>query len=929
MRRSYRKTKILLFFMIALVLTSVIPPSLIANADTNMYDGYKLAEKTDSWAYYAAISSCIETSALKDGWNGDGITAEDASAGKWFGGGGAPIGNYIATDITSTHIDADPFCSSDEMIALINKAYVLWGFSSPLELLCDAGAQIGQSTDHNKPLNGAKCADGASGGNVYIGAADRSASDGRSQYLSIKNFQANIEGRVYGAQDPYDLFTGASEYFYLNKVLFAGCIKNNNILDTNELLAAKADANKNARLYGITSSSGINYYLGENSLTGIGATWQSSDKNPANTGDEGADTGTCKILSDTVNALFGNYQKYIEDNPDDDPIANTATTTSQTSCAIPGIGWIVCPVVRFLAKITDYSFNFLADSFLYVSPKVFDTSNTNSAYSAWQKMRDIANIAFVIAFLIIIFSQLTSVGITNYGVKKMLPRLVIAAILVNISYFVCQIAVDLSNVVGYSLQNLLTNLVPVSTSSTTGFWSGGGSWVSVAGGILAGIAGVGIAWVSLATLIPMLIAAVVALVMILFILVARQALVILLVVISPLAFVCYLLPNTDKLFKKWRSAFTAMLLLFPIIAMVYGVSTLASKILSLTFSSSSSALSGEMGQIVAAAVMVLPLFVVPGLLKKSLDGVGSIGNKLNALGTSGGKLLNSQYAGSKLDQAVKYKDKEAEKRRALIQSGAFKENYRKFDPRRLRNLASGAHGWINTNSGKFGEKTTASGLALAKKMEADEVDNAETMIRAQNDATVLPVEAQKIYKDAVERGDTVKARAAQNILLSSGAPAIKLLHDAVGDIKGNAKNQGTINSLRNDINGANLKGKDAALAAWGYKNYDPSTIDPDTLDRDDPNYEQKRADLEAKRADLEDAFKTLGYHGIGIGTLETEKDTFAGLNPVELAGQDIRALKLAAGITETQANGVLDNPNASQSLSEEKLAYFKSIAKRP
>ena len=68
-------------------------------------------------------------------------------------------------------------------------------------------------------------------------------------------------------------------------------------------------------------------------------------------------------------------------------------------------------------------------------------------------MRNISNVAFIVAFLVIIYSQLTSVGISNYGVKKMLPRLVIAAVLVNLSFTFCAVLLDLSNVTGYAFQD--------------------------------------------------------------------------------------------------------------------------------------------------------------------------------------------------------------------------------------------------------------------------------------------------------------------------------------------------------------------------------------------------------------------------------------------------------------------------------------------
>ncbi|MEI7539764.1 MAG: hypothetical protein WCJ36_03310 [Candidatus Saccharibacteria bacterium] len=394
-----------------------------------------------------------------------------------------------------------------------------------------------------------------------------------------------------------------------------------------------------------------------------------------------------------------------------DQLYNPKTAAAGT-CAVDGIGWIVCPVVNFLAKIADSAFTFLSDNFLSTNVKIFDT--TSPTYSAWVIMRNIANVAFVIAFMIIIFSQLTGAGITNYGVKKLLPRIVVAAILVNLSYFICQIAVDLSNILGYSLKNLLAGLAPVSSGGTAGFWSGG-TWANIAGGILAGAVGIGIIWASLAALVPILLAAVIALVMILFILIARQALIILLIVISPLAFVAFLLPNTDQWFKKWQQTFTAMLMLFPIIALVYGVSSLASNVLSQTFGSGDASLQKTLGQVAAAAVMVLPLFVVPTLLKKSLDGVGNIGATLNGLGGKLGGGLSNKYKGSSFN---KYQEAKKADRDARISTGNYIGRGGSFNPNNIRsrlNRGLNNNRVFNTATGGFGAQRTLMAQAQNKK----------------------------------------------------------------------------------------------------------------------------------------------------------------------------------------------------------------------
>lgn len=342
-----------------------------------------------------------------------------------------------------------------------------------------------------------------------------------------------------------------------------------------------------------------------------------------------------------------------------------------TSCAIEGVGWILCPVLNSLAGLADGAFAIISDTFLQTSPSI--VSRESQTYEAWSVIRNIANIAFVIAFLFIIFSQLTGMGITNYGVKKMLPRLAIAAILVNVSFTICQIAIDLSNILGYSINDVFRGIAGnvSGTDAPTGFFATGNSFTNIVLGILSFGAGAVVIYALLSVFVPVVLAAVLALAMILFILIARQALIVMLVVLAPLAFVAYILPNTEKFFKQWRKIFVALLLLFPIIALVFGGSQLASTIVSSAFASDISqnvvtedTLDGSdidataaqgstnswLGQIIGAAIVVLPLFAVPSILKKSLDGVPVMGQLANKWGNRAnskvGSKLKDSYRGS-------------------------------------------------------------------------------------------------------------------------------------------------------------------------------------------------------------------------------------------------------------------------------------------
>jgi hypothetical protein len=337
-------------------------------------------------------------------------------------------------------------------------------------------------------------------------------------------------------------------------------------------------------------------------------------------------------------------------------------------------------------------------------------------------MRDIANVAFVIAFMIIIFSQLTSVGITNYGVKKMLPRLVIAAILVNASYLICLLAVDISNILGYSLKAVFDNLQNFTKPSYTSADASGNGWgiATMIAGLVAG--GITLAF---AISIPVLLAALLALMLIVLILFGRTALIILLIVVSPLAFVAYLLPNTEQWFKKWYKMFSSLLLVFPIIAVVVGASGLAAGILKEV------AGTDKILQVIAIGVATIPLFVVPSLLKSALGSAGAIGAKLNGLSSKLNGKVKSQGSktmeGSRIGQYKKFRAGEGAKRTAKIQSGTYEGRGGNFNP---RNLASSLNSRINqsSRSGKFGDRATAQGAALEDAEDAELKKNAASRL---------------------------------------------------------------------------------------------------------------------------------------------------------------------------------------------------------
>lgn len=340
-------------------------------------------------------------------------------------------------------------------------------------------------------------------------------------------------------------------------------------------------------------------------------------------------------------------------------------------CAVKELGWLVCPVINFMARIADAAFAMIADNFLKIEPGL---ASGGEVQAAWGIMRNIANGAFIIMFLAIIISQLTGLGISNYGIKKMLPRLIIAAILVNLSIYICQIAVDLSNILGYGLRAGLGGIGDGISAANSVLKSGQGgeTWGGIALTVLAGATA---AVLALAVLIGALVSGLVVMVTIAALLIARKALIVILIVISPLAFVAFLLPNTEKFFSKWRSTFVGLLMVFPIVGLLFGGGILAGSIVK----AGATDADNTVMQIVGELIKVLPLIAVWSVLKKAIDVAGAIGQHINnaggRLGGLGGSAKNwakDRYANSRLGQMQDFRKKQIARRKKLIRAGAWK-----------------------------------------------------------------------------------------------------------------------------------------------------------------------------------------------------------------------------------------------------------------
>lgn len=312
-----------------------------------------------------------------------------------------------------------------------------------------------------------------------------------------------------------------------------------------------------------------------------------------------------------------------------------AVTASDETCyeQVGAIGWLICPSTGVLAKAIDAIYNII-EELLTVQP-LFNNDGS-PIFQVWQIMRDITNVVFVVMLLVIVYSQITGLGITNYGIKKALPKLIISAVLVNLSFLICALAVDASNIIGASLRGIFEG-IEVNAINSGGLGTAAQvTWTDLAsaligGGTVAGVA-IGVAGGLGAFLWPVLAAMICGILSVLVGLITiglRQALVAMLVMISPLAFVAYLLPNTEQYFKKWKDTLASMLVFYPMFSLLFGASQLAGW--AIIASSGSAGNLGPFFVVLGMAVQVFPLFLSISLLKMSSTVLGTVSNKLDNL----------------------------------------------------------------------------------------------------------------------------------------------------------------------------------------------------------------------------------------------------------------------------------------------------------
>lgn len=212
------------------------------------------------------------------------------------------------------------------------------------------------------------------------------------------------------------------------------------------------------------------------------------------------------------------------------------------------IGWAILGLVLRLLDIAQFLFNAALIESTDFSTKL------PVIEAGWKVARDATNIFFII--ILLIMSIGTILRLQNYNAKRLLVNLVLMAILINFSLAIGSVVVDFSNVLGFQFltaihpEGKVSDVIAQSLHITDVF-----KQPEVKGTDQYLIATLGNALLLSVLIFVFFVSG-----LLMFV---RMAMIILLLAVAPIAFLLYILPETQRHFSDWWSKLIQYSFFFP------------------------------------------------------------------------------------------------------------------------------------------------------------------------------------------------------------------------------------------------------------------------------------------------------------------------------------------------------------------------------
>ena len=220
------------------------------------------------------------------------------------------------------------------------------------------------------------------------------------------------------------------------------------------------------------------------------------------------------------------------------------------------LGHILSAIIYALGIILTTLFKIL----IWVA-KYNDFINSGAVKNGWTIVRDLCNMFFVLILLIIAFA--TILRMESYNWKKMLPKLLIMAVLINFSKTICGIFIDFAQVIMLTFVNGFGEMAEGNLTTMLGIDKI--MQIKAESADVAGVTALSIFGSYLLALVYVLISLIVITVLIA-VLVMRMVMLWIYVVLSPLAYLLSAFPQGQKYSSQWWGEFSRNVIIGPVLA---------------------------------------------------------------------------------------------------------------------------------------------------------------------------------------------------------------------------------------------------------------------------------------------------------------------------------------------------------------------------
>jgi hypothetical protein len=252
----------------------------------------------------------------------------------------------------------------------------------------------------------------------------------------------------------------------------------------------------------------------------------------------------------------------------------TDPTTVNDGCSVStneAFRWLYCPLISSLQGVAT-SINGLIASQLIVPDSIFFNPTVQNIYNIFRNI----GVALLVVFgLIMVVSQAADLELfAAHTVRKALPRIIIVAILISISWPLLRFTVDFFNDIGIWVGKIILSVSNYTYVGANG-WSALGDKL-----ILAMVAVGGITLLGAGGIISLLVSIVLLLFVGEFVLMIRWVIILLWILLTPIALAASTMDGTKKMYEFWKDTGETTMFMSPIIMGFLGSGTALAYIIS-------------------------------------------------------------------------------------------------------------------------------------------------------------------------------------------------------------------------------------------------------------------------------------------------------------------------------------------------------------